>query len=189
MRLALACLALLAAVSLAATAPVPAKKKDLLVNGSFEDGPAVGPFLPLNPGSADVKGWQITRGQVDLVGDHWPAAHGSKSFDLHGSPGRGGIKQTFKTQPGGAYVVTFALGASPDGGPPKTKRLGVAAAGRSAEFTADATGKTRAGVGWRRQAWRFVAEERETTLEFYTLTGGDESCGPALDDVRVTEDR
>src|SRR5438034_1124835 len=48
-------------------APVPPKKGNLLVNGSFEEGPAITDFLPLDPGSEAIKGWVVTRGQIDLV--------------------------------------------------------------------------------------------------------------------------
>ena len=61
------------------------------------------------------------------------------SIDLHGSPGLGGIQQTFTTKPGRAYVVTFSFAANPTGPfarPSASRRLGIP------EFTADATGKT-----------------------------------------------
>src|SRR4051794_16929180 len=173
-------------VSLAGAAPAPIKKTNFLVNGSFEEGPVVGRYLPLNPGDTSVKGWVVTRAQVDLVGPYWQTAHGQRSIDLHGSPGLGGIQQTFATKPGRTYVVTFALAANPDGTVPK-KLLGVAAAGKTAEFTSDATGKTIKQMGWEKKSWRFTATDKQTTLEFYTLMKNDEACGPVIDDVSVVE--
>jgi hypothetical protein len=41
------------------------KAKNVLVDGSFEEGPEAGDFLLLNAGSTDVKGWTVTRAQVD----------------------------------------------------------------------------------------------------------------------------
>ncbi len=173
-------------VSVAGGAPAPIKKTNLLVNGSFEEGPVVGRYLPLNPGDTSVKGWVVTRAQVDLVGPYWQTAHGQRSIDLHGSPGLGGIQQTFATKPGRTYLVTFSLAANPDGTVPK-KQLGVAAAGKTAEFTADATGKTLKQMSWAKKSWRFTATGKQTTLEFYTLMKNDEACGPVIDEVRVVE--
>jgi choice-of-anchor C domain-containing protein len=170
------------------SAPAPKERPNLLVNGSFEDGPeGLGNWQPRNPGDKAIKGWEVTRGQIDLVGNHWPAADGKRSLDLHGSPGLGGIKQTFPTKPGARYNVTFWMAGNPEGTVPK-KRMGVSAAGSSKEFEFDATGKTVKAMGWVKKSWQFTATEKETTLEFYTLMKEDESCGPALDTVSVTAD-
>jgi choice-of-anchor C domain-containing protein len=171
---------------LVTAAPAPLPRPDVLVNGSFEQGPPIANFLPLNPGSTAITGWVVTRGQIDLVGSHWPAAHGKRSLDLHGSPGLGGIRQTFATHPGRRYLVTFSLAANPEGAVP-LKVLGVSAAGSTASFTADARGKTVRDLGWQKKSWRFTAVGKRTMLEFYTLMKVDTSCGPALDDVRVAE--
>ena len=48
---------------------------NILVNGSFEEGPDdIGEFKSLDKGSDAIKGWKVTRGQIDLVGTFWPAA-------------------------------------------------------------------------------------------------------------------
>jgi choice-of-anchor C domain-containing protein len=187
MRTPLLCLSLLLlSATLLQGAPAPLPRPDLLINGSFEQGPAIGRFLALNPGSTAIKGWVVTRGQVDLVGTHWRAAHGQRSIDLHGSPGLGGISQTFRTEPGRRYLVTFFLSANPEGSVPR-KVLGVSAAGRSAVFTVDARGKTVRNMGWQKKSWRFTARAMRTTLEFYTLMKTDPACGPAIDAVRVVQ--
>src|SRR5262249_4945313 len=173
-------------VSFAGGAPAPIKKTNLLVNGSFEEGPGVGRHLPLNPGDTSVKGWVVNRAQVDLVGPYWQPAPGQRSIALHGSPGLGGIQQPFATKPGRTSLVPFSLAATPDGTVPK-KQLGVTAAGKTAEFTADATGKTLKQMGWAKKSWRFTATDKQTTLEFYTLMKNDEACGPVIDDVSVVE--
>jgi choice-of-anchor C domain-containing protein len=172
----------------AVSAPLPKAPLNLLTNGSFEDGPdGLGNWQPYGPGIMAIKGWEVTRGQIDLVGNQWPAAEGQRSLDLHGSPGLGGIKQTFATTPGTRYKVTFSMAGNPEGSVPK-KRMGVSAAGESGEFEFDATGKTVKAMGWAKKTWRFKATEKQTTLEFYTLMKEDEACGPALDDVSVTVD-
>ena len=186
MRAALALAAVLGMACFLVSAPAPMKKANLIVNGSFEEGPPVGNYLALNPGNTDVKGWVVTRAQVDLVGNYWPAADGQNSIDLHGSPGFGGIQQTFATKPGRKYVVTFSLSANPDGAVAK-KQMAVAAAGKLEEFTADMTGKTLKNMGWEKKTWRFTAVDKQTTLELYTLMKEDDACGPVIDDVRVTE--
>jgi choice-of-anchor C domain-containing protein len=171
-----------------ATAPLPKAPPNLLVNGSFEEGPdGLGNWQPYGPGDKAIKGWEVTRGQIDLVGNQWPAAEGKRSLDLHGSPGLGGIKQTFATKPGTRYKVSFSMAANPEGTVPK-KRMGVSAAGETGEFEFDAAGKTVKAMGWVKKSWRFKATEKQTTLEFYTLMKEDEACGPALDDVSVTVD-
>ncbi len=60
------------------------KSVNLLVNGGFEEGVDVDGFLALDPGSEAVKGWTVTRGQIDLVGAHWVSGEGGRSLDLHG---------------------------------------------------------------------------------------------------------
>jgi choice-of-anchor C domain-containing protein len=184
--LALACAGLLAVVLLAVAAPAPKDDKpvNLIKNGSFEEGPDPGRFLPLNEGSADIKGWVVTRGQIDYVGSHWRAADGKRSLDLHGSPGYGGVKQTFKTKKGQKYKVTFSLAVNPDS-MVKKKKLEVSAGERKETFVADGTDKTGADMGWEAKEWVFTADADETTLEFRTLETEDPNCGPALDNVAV----
>jgi choice-of-anchor C domain-containing protein len=171
----------------AKSAPAIDKPVNLLVNGSFEEGPDfTGTFVSLNEGSRAVKGWVVTRGQIDLVGAHWPAADGKRSLDLHGSPGLGGVKQTFPTRKGQRYRVTFAFAGNPEGAVAE-KKMGVSAAGQKEEFTFDTTGKKLDDLGWETKKWEFKADAKETTLEFYTLMTDDVNCGPALDNVSVME--
>ena len=187
MRTALSALLLVLVIAPLPGAPAPKKKVNLLTNGSFEQGPVLGTWLALNPGSKEITGWVVTRGQIDLVGSHWAAAEGKRSIDLHGSPGFGGVSQTFATTAGKTYVVTFMLAGNPDGSVPK-KTMGASAAGKSATFTFDAAGKTHKAPGWKKQSWRFTAKAKKTTLELYTLMKNDDACGPILDDVSVVED-
>jgi choice-of-anchor C domain-containing protein len=181
----LSLLAVLASVCLAA--PAPTRKTNLLQNGSFEAGRKIADYFCMRPGDTYVTGWVVTRGEVDIVGAYWKAADGTRSIDLHGSPGIGGIQQTFPTKPGKSYTVTFWLAGNPDGSFPK-KRMAVAVAGKVVEFDLDATGKTRADPGWARKGLRFTATEKQSTLEFYSLMTDDTSCGPIIDDVCVTEE-
>jgi choice-of-anchor C domain-containing protein len=169
------------------SAPAIEKKVNLLVNGSFEEGPDIaGTFVSLNEGSTAMKGWVVTRGQIDVVSTHWPAADGKRSLDLHGSPGLGGVKQTFPTTKGQRYRVTFSFAGNPEGAVAE-KKMGVSAAGQKEEFTFDTAGKKLDDLGWVTKKWEFKADGKETTLEFYTLMTDDVNCGPALDNVSVLE--
>jgi choice-of-anchor C domain-containing protein len=158
---------------------------NLLVNGSFEEGLAIDPFGSLDEGSTDLPGWTVTRGQIDSVGSYWAAAEGRRSLDLNGSPGCGGVQQTFRTRAGQRYRVTFALAGNPEREGQGVVRLAVSAAGAVQEFEFDTTGKTLDDPGWVDASWEFTASEEKTTLEIYSLETTDLDRGPALDDVRV----
>jgi len=172
-------------ITLPVAAAARSQAGNLLVNGSFEDGPDIDRFLPLDEGSTAIKGWRVTRGQIDYLENHWKAADGRRSLDLHGSPGYGGIEQTFKTKKGQRYRVTFSLAGSPGSEVP-VKRVAVSAAGKSHEFAFDSTGKTADNMGWVTKEWEFDADDEQTKLEIRTLERSDPFRGPALDDVRVT---
>lgn len=179
-----ACVAVLLAAPRAGTDDKKPEPANLLVNGSFEDGPDPGDFLPLDKGAKDIKGWVVVNAQIDYIGTHWTAADGKRSLDLNGSPGVGGVAQTFKTTKGKKYRVTFSLAGNPNGTNPK-KTLAVRAAGKEKGFTFDTTGKTQQEMGWRKETWEFTAVADETTLEIVSTMDDDTSSGPALDNVSV----
>src|SRR5581483_9482601 len=119
------------------------KARNLLVNGGFEEGPEppkVGEgFVTLGNGSAALKGWVVSQGNIDVVDSlYWEAADGKRSLDMNGSTA-GAISQSFKTKKGQKYRVKFALAGSP-GNAPTEKKLQVSAAGKTTEFTFDVTG-------------------------------------------------
>jgi choice-of-anchor C domain-containing protein len=158
---------------------------NLLVNGSFEEGPDdIGDFKSLDKGSTDLKGWKVTRAQIDVVGTFWTAAHGNRSVDLHGSPGYGGIEQTFKTKKGTKYKVELQLAATPDAG---DRGIWVEAAGDKKKFDVNSGDGTKEKLKWEKVSWEFTAVSDETTLELYTTEKGDDSRGPVIDEVSVTE--
>ncbi len=160
---------------------------NLLVNGSFELGPDV-QDVPLRPGSTAIPGWTVTREPIDCITNALRAAEGKRCLDIHGSPGVGGIRQSFLTTKGQRYRVTFAMAGSIPGGSTGNReimRLGVSAAGMKGEFSFDTTGKSPDNMGWTTKTWEFVAVGGETSLEFYSLDRKNPFFGPALDDVRV----
>jgi len=168
--------------------PAPKASENLIVNGSFEDGPEMGndTFKALDEDVTDIKGWVVTRGQIDLYNGLWQAAHGKRSLDLHGSPGFGGVKQEFATKVGQKYRVTFSMSGHPSRGLDKVQ-MAVRAAGQKAVFECDMAGKTEKDMKWEKKTWEFKAVGPRTTLEFHTAmpATADPFGGPALDDVKV----
>ena len=118
---------------------------NLVTNGSFEDGPAFEVCKPLDKDATDLKGWVVTRGQIDLCQEkdgNWKAADGKRSLDLHGSPGFGGVKQTLNTRAGKKYRVTFQMTGNPQANLTEA-RLTVRAAGADKEFGGHGRGDPR----------------------------------------------
>lgn len=184
MRLIALGLGLLLVVPLGSAAPAKSGG-NLLVNGSFEEGPDdVGDFKSLDKGSDAIKGWKVTRGQIDLVGTFFVAAHGSRCIDLHGSPGYGGVEQTFKTRKGTKYKVELQLAATPEAG---DRGIWVEAAADRKKFEVNSGDGTKDKLKWEKVSWEFTAIGDETTLEIYTTEKGDDSRGPIIDEVSVTE--
>ena len=179
------CIVLLGILALAPIRPASA---NLLQNGSFETGPDPGPFIELPLNSTAITGWTVTRDPIDYVGTFWDASEGSRSIDLHRShlptPGAGGIAQTFATQPGSPYKVTFDMAGNFEAGE-VVKDMRVTAAGESTDYSFDVTGRSANDMGWVSRNFMFDAVGIMTTLEFFSLdpvsTGG-----PALDNVTVT---
>ena len=166
----------------------------LIVNGGFEEGPAVGAFLNLPAGDTSLPGWVVTGEGVDYVGPaYWISSRSARAIDLDGSARsrktppyvQGGIAQTFPTTVGTRYRVTFDLAGNPNQ-LPKVKPLRVSAAGETVDFTFDATGKTGRNMGWTPKSWTFTATSASTTLEFRSLTVSPQTgFGAAIDNVVV----
>jgi choice-of-anchor C domain-containing protein len=172
----------------------PSGAKSLIVNGSFEDGPAVRTFLNLPTGDTSIPGWVVTGEGVDLVSTgYWISSDGTRAIDLDGSARsrttpphvHGGIAQTISTTPGTRYLVSFDLAGNPNQ-LPLEKRMRLSAADQNIELTFDARGKNGRNMGWRPQRWTFVARDTTTTLEFRSLTVSPQTgYGAAIDNVVV----
>jgi choice-of-anchor C domain-containing protein len=175
---------------LAQSSPVTVswQPSNILVNGSFEQGPDLGPsggVLSLNPGDTSITGWTVTQAQIDYVSSQfWQASDGARSLDLDGTPGNGGIQQTIATTPGTTYAVSFDMAGNP-GGLPTVKTMAVRAAGQSATFSFDTTGTSFANMGWVTHTWSFVANSTSTTLEFDSADADGGAYGATLDNVSV----
>jgi choice-of-anchor C domain-containing protein len=165
-------------------------ERNLLVNGGFETAlpfnisDPLGPFTNLSAVSEAIDGWRLTSGQIDLVpAAYWQSADGSRNVDLNGFV-PGVIEQSFSTTMGRSYTVRFNLSGNP-GGAPQLKRMRVAAAGQSQEFTFDTAGRSFTNMGWSTATWIFVANDTSTTLRIESLTDG--RYGPVIDNVQVID--
>lgn len=158
-----------------------AQAANLIQNGSFELGPDPGAYLPLNVGSTAIEGWTVIKGGIDYYGTGWVASDGNRSLDLNGTPGVGGVAQTFDTIVGQSYQVSFDMAGHNSG---LFQWMKVAAAGKSADFFFQSS-KDPNNLGWERFSWDFTAINPQTTLEFYSLQTFYEFGGPALDNVSV----
>ena len=153
-------------------------------NGSFET-----PTAPTNSFLTVVAGqtmglWQVESGSVDLVDNgFWQPAEGNQSVDLNGTTA-GTLSQTFTTEPGTKYTVTYSLAGNP-AGPPTVKTGEVRIDGQNfQDFTFNTTGKTFANMGYVTRQFTFVANHTSTKLTFAS-TSGPTAYGPVIDDVKV----
>lgn len=180
-------LRLVAMVFIAAT---PMSAKANITNGSFEDGTDPGNYLTLDGGSPAITGWTIigSENAIDYIGTYWDASDGSRSLDLNGNPGPGGVAQAVSTIPGVKYDVTFDMAGNPDGGLTE-KWLFVAAIGSITPpqpFGFDTTGHSTTSMGWETMQYTFVANSYSTTLQFVSMIQ-DSPYGPALDNVSMSQ--
>ena len=189
---------LLAATSTAAHA-------ELIGNGSFETyakspdtwNPA--PMIDFNlaVGTTDIAEWTVIRGNIDYVrqfsGVTWVAADGERSLDLGGTPGSGGVSQTFSTVVGAPYEVRFYMSGNPNTGWPgeelPNKTLRVQVADQSADFSFDvsAEGSTLEDMKWKLLTVPFVADSNSTTMEIFSTMSAEVYIGPVIDNVSVTQ--
>ena len=164
---------------------------NLIRNGSFESGTAaLNKYLPIKPNSIAIDDWTVTTGQVDYIGAEWKASDGKRSIDLDGTPGPGGIAQTFATVPNQRYQVTFDLAGNSllsfrDSFP--IKQVRVSAAGQSADFSYDVRGRNYGNPSWQPETWTFTATGTQTTLVFSSLSPADNYLGAIIDNVAVRE--
>lgn len=156
----------------------------LLVNGSFESGPAAGSFITLPGGSNAIPGWTVLGSSIDVTAAYWQQIAGTRSLDLDGTPGPGGVSQTFATVPGQWYEVTLTMAGNPVCTPQLIKKLTISAAEQQATLSFDTAGHTTSSMGWTPRSWCFMAIASTTTLKLMSQSSGG-NCGPAVDAVAV----
>jgi len=187
---------ILAATLLGMTFFAAAGAQAALVNGSFESGTDPGSFLTLNSGASDLTGWTIASGSIDYIGSYWAAADGSRSIDLNGNA-PGAIYQSFATQIGQQYKVTFSMAGNPDGAPGTKSLNSFVKQGNgnvlgSTSVTFDTAGKSKSNMGWTEYSYLFTAGGTRATLWFESTTTSNipdgfsgNPFGPALDGIKV----
>lgn len=160
-------------------------------NGSFESGSYANGgsgFQTLSAGNSNITDWVITSGGIDWIGSYWVASDGSRSIDLN-STGPGTIANTFQTTPGNTYVVRFDLSANPAGGAllatVSVDADATGAAPQQYSFDTAARANTLGNMKWDERQYVLTATGVSTTITFSSLVAG--AYGPALDNVRVTE--
>jgi len=166
---------------------------NLIQNGSFEDSIFfnVPTWETLYVGSNAINSWVVigtgkVTDSIDYVGEYWEASYGFFSIDLDGRCASGGIEQSFSTNPGTKYCVSFDIAGNPDWIGIKTMEVSaVGETTQSAIFSFDNTGHFHDSMGWISQEWCFVADSSQTILQFVSLTETNKGYGMALDNVAV----
>ncbi len=164
-------------------APKRALDENLLTNGDFEDGPKITQqWITFSAGSKHLPGWEIIRGDVDIVEDSfWTPAEGKRSLDLNGLE-PGAIRQSFLTEKNKKYRVQFLISCTPRTTERKVK---VAVGKESHIFTVDGTNNGYKEMNWTRVSWDFIATDEKSVLDISSETKNSGAVGPAIDDVTV----
>ncbi|HVT83213.1 MAG TPA: choice-of-anchor C family protein [Phycisphaerae bacterium] len=170
-------------------------ENNLLVNGSFETY-TKNPSTWTIPNSVDwnvpvgntaITGWTVTRGPIDYYTQlQWQPQDALRTLDLGGTPGNGGVIQSFATTPGQAYQVSFYLSGNPDGGP-SNKTLRVIAGNVTQDYAFDISvmHNTLANMMWQPYSFQFVATNATSSIELYNTMPTVTSQGPVIDNVSV----
>jgi len=185
---------LLAATAAALGASQPAAAAtNLVVNGGFEKPvDSSGASIVIYAGGEPTGfGWTVTEGSVDVHntngpfgGEPDPAGAGVGALDLIGLGDKGGIAQSFATQIGAVYVLTFDYANNPFG-PSASMNFGVrGASGNLFSQNVTHSGSVLPAMNWTHYTFEFTATEAMSTL-FFTNTAGFTSGGIYLDNVSV----
>jgi choice-of-anchor C domain-containing protein len=160
---------------------VPPAGANLINNGGFETGP-IPLFFGFTPLASGLPDWSIT-GTIDYVGSYWTPSEGNRSIDLAGNSA-GRISQSFSTEAGVPYRVSFAMAGNPDGGDPVKLLVSWVDNGTAQVFSFDTTGHSKQSMGWATKWFDFTASGSTTTLNFQSLMFGS-PFGAALDNILV----
>ncbi|MDX3763829.1 DUF642 domain-containing protein [Streptomyces sp. AK02-04a] len=116
----------------------------------------------------------------------WGPAISGQTVDLDGAIGSAGaISQTFATEPGATYEVTYWLAGNYASGP-AVKTGTVTAGGASQAISFDTTGKSATNMGYEKKTLTFVADgSGESTLAF--ASSNNSGYGPVISNVSVTK--
>lgn len=178
---------------------------DILVNGSFESFKGViTPGRPwgyreIPPGNLDITGWTVVGPGYTWDGSNfvaaclmdsstvWAARSGNNSVDLMWGNG-GGLSQTFATNPGQKYTVSFSMAGNPCNMTEYDLSVTAGDTSQNYHFRVPRSGcwdlfSPGLDLGWEDHTFEFTAIENMTTLSILVPVG---SHGGVIDDVRVT---
>jgi choice-of-anchor C domain-containing protein len=152
----------------AAFGPAPVRA-ERIVNGGFETPVLAAGVKYVTLSGADIPGWTVAPGTVDLIRDDWPAFDGNQSIDLSGSPGPPGtaIFQSFASIAGESYVLSFRY-ANNTGVNSASGVVEILGMGGSALLSDPLThaGSTLAAMDYLLYTRIFTADSATTTLRF-----------------------
>ncbi|GAB2596458.1 DUF642 domain-containing protein [Kribbella endophytica] len=149
--------------------------------GGFEQ-PAISPGFKTFPAGAQVGGWSVTSGSVDLV-TYWQQTEGRQSLDLNGN-GNGSIERSVPAQLLTTYKVTYAVAANTEG-PPALKTGKVTVNGHQVDTIAvDTAGRSNQNMGWVYRTFYFTNLLSSSSVLAFAGTSGT-IWGAVIDDVKV----
>ena len=172
-------------VILAGLCSGPVSRAEGLVNGNFEQGPAIpqaNPIYAVAPGNTALTGWTVTGGTISIVTDnYWVPLSGHRSLELSSS-GPGNIEQSFASSAGSVYRLTFWITGEPFSSP-TIKHLRVTAGPTTQDYAYDTTPAWHWDMSWTQHTLDFTASAAATTLRFSSMDAS--PWGPAIDSAKV----
>ncbi len=187
--------ALVAASILALSANQANAAINLLANGGFEDFASSPNYYNVGTNGDHATpagfGWSVIDNNVDLVtyagiyGATGGAQFGDQFLDLVGYNDTGGIAQSFKTDVGASYTLTFSYANNYGSAPFAAADFGVLSGGAQLFGNVSHTSSSRSDLDWSTYTSQFIAGDTVSTLSFLT-TFGEDSGGIYLDNVSVT---
>jgi Protein of unknown function (DUF642) len=159
-------------------------------NGDFES-PNIGSnfYTTYNDGSTGITGWTVSApsGNVAIIGAgggaNYPAQSGAQWIDLTGTSGLGqGLTQTFDTNSGHSYLVSFWVGSAQRDGSVTSIVDATVNGSNVGAYQYTNLGST---VAWENFTFSFLSSGASTTLGFFN--GNTIGSLDGLDDVSVTD--
>jgi hypothetical protein len=186
-------LCLAASLGVLCAAQPAAAATNLIQNGGFEEKVTTSNYQTIRTNREPLDfGWSVNN-SVDVVnldgfygGDPDPVGGGTYALDLVGDGADGGIYQSFNTEIGKTYRLTFDYAHNPyiQGA---SMQFGVSSTGGLAfSRSLSASGSSESGMNWQTFTIDFVANRSQSTLFFYNTAGGDRT-GMYLDNIAVID--
>lgn len=160
----------------------------IIQNGNFAITSCTSSFCTYGAGnSTGIADWTVGSGStdspggsVDLVTTYWQSPPlGGNSVDLDGNA-PGSISQSFATDVGTNYQVSFYLSGNPDGGS-NTKTLDSS----GLQFIYLTGSNSHSAMDYTLQTYDFTATSALTTLSFVSQDAPTSPYGPVIGDVSV----